>query len=55
MNLELLELAQWVVIAFLVFRVFKLESTQLQKKDLDQIHKNLAEIIGMQSDMRKLR
>ena len=45
------EIAQWAVIAFLAFRVFKLESTQLQKKDLQPISENLADIIATQRAM----
>ena len=40
-------LAQWAVLAFLVWRVFALEARQLTKDDLKPIHKNLAVILDM--------
>lgn len=41
------EIAQWAVIAFLVWRVLALENSQLLKTDLDPIRENLRDIIRM--------
>ena len=48
-----LEYAQWAVIAFLVWRVFALEASQLTKDDLKPIHANLADILRIQQEVNR--
>lgn len=39
--MESLEVAQWIAIGMLIWRVLVLEATQLKKSDLNPIHKGL--------------